>query len=94
MYANFIKARADLRRRKLQSAVITVVILLSSLASTLALNLLVESDAPYDHALAQANGAHLTGSFSADKVTVPLGASLAMTASPFPWWDEIDLTPQ
>jgi putative ABC transport system permease protein len=48
--------------------IIAVVILLSSGAATMALNLLVESDAPYDHAFAQANGAHLTLTFAADQV--------------------------
>jgi putative ABC transport system permease protein len=61
-------AWADLRRRKLQSAVIFVVILLSSLAATLALSLLVETDAPFDHAFAAAHGAHLNLIFSGGKV--------------------------
>src|SRR6185312_6886540 len=61
-------AWADLRRRKLQSAVIFIVILLSSLAATLALSLLVETDAPFDHAFAAAHGAHLTLTFAGTKV--------------------------
>jgi putative ABC transport system permease protein len=69
MSAVFTKARSDLRRRKLQSAVIAVVIFLSSASSTLALNLLVESDAPYDHAFEQVNGPHLTLRFAAGKVS-------------------------
>ena len=64
------KTAADLRRRKLQAMVIALVILLSSGAATLALSLLVESDAPYDHAFAQANGAHLTLRFAANRVTM------------------------
>jgi putative ABC transport system permease protein len=63
------KMWADLRRRKLQTIIITIVILLSSGAATLALSLLIESDAPYDRAFAQANGAHLTVTFAADTVT-------------------------
>jgi putative ABC transport system permease protein len=72
------KVRADLRRRKLQSIIIAFVILLSSGAATLALSLLVESDAPYDHAFAQANGAHLTLTFAASNVS---GAQLKRTVT-------------
>src|SRR2546423_10077752 len=72
------KTAADLRRRKLQAMVIALVILLSSGTATLALSLLVESDAPYDHAFAQANGAHLTLRFAANRVSV---AALRATAS-------------
>ncbi len=61
-------AWADLRRRKLQSAVIFTVILLSSLAATLALSLLVESDAPFDRAFAAVHGANLAMTFSGNNV--------------------------
>ncbi|MGI8610596.1 MAG: FtsX-like permease family protein [Candidatus Dormibacteria bacterium] len=64
-----VKATADLRRRKLQAAVVLVVVLLSSLAGTLALTLLVESDAPFDHAFTQANGAHLVMRYDASSAT-------------------------
>lgn len=60
MRAVLTKTVADIGRRKLQSLIIALVILLSSGAATLALSLLVESDAPYDRAFAAANGAHLT----------------------------------
>jgi len=69
MKAVFTKSVADIGRRKLQSLIIALVILLSSGAATLALSLLVESDAPYDHAFAAANGAHLTLTFAADQVS-------------------------
>ncbi len=61
-------AWADLQRRKLQSTIIFIVILLSSLSATLALSLLVETDAPFDRAFAAANGAHLALTFSGGKV--------------------------
>jgi putative ABC transport system permease protein len=61
--------RGDLRRRKLQSAVVASVVLLSTLAGTVALDLLVESDAPFDQAFAQANGAHLTLHFDTSRVS-------------------------
>ena len=63
------KSLADLRRRKVQTAVIALVLLLSSLSATLALTLLVESDAPFDHAFQQARGAHLTMTFAASAAT-------------------------
>ena len=69
MKAVWTKVAADLGRRRLQGLIIAVVILLSSGAATMALNLLVESDAPYDHAFTQANGAHLTLTFAADQVS-------------------------
>ncbi|HEX3721452.1 MAG TPA: FtsX-like permease family protein [Nitrolancea sp.] len=80
----------DLRRRKLQGSVIFIVILLSSLAATLALSLLVESDGPYDHAFAAANGAHLSLLFDSDRVSPAALASttsvpgVLATAGPFP----------
>lgn len=72
------KTLADLSRRKLQSIVIALVILLSSGAATLALSLLVESDAPYDHAFAQAHGAHLIITYAANRASP---AQLKATAS-------------
>ncbi len=89
MKAVFTKSVADIGRRKLQSLIIALVILLSSGAATLALSLLVESDAPYDHAFAAANGAHLTLTFAADQVSVAqLGATASahgVTAVAGPW---------
>jgi len=89
MSAVLSKMGADLRRRRLQSLVIAVVIFLSSGAAALALNLLVETNAPYDRAFAQVNGAHLTMFFAADKVTAAQVARTAaapgVTASVGPW---------
>src|SRR5437763_16959238 len=78
MNAVVTTGRSDIRRRKLQTVVIAFVILLSSGAATLALSLLVESDAPYEHAFAQAHGAHVMVTCAADKVTQ---ARLRATAS-------------
>ena len=50
---------AAVRRHKLQTAIVAIVVFLSSLTSTLALTLLVETDAPFDRAFAQTQGAHL-----------------------------------
>jgi putative ABC transport system permease protein len=69
MSAVIRKSLADLARRKVQTVVILFVVFLSSLSATLALTLLVESDAPFDHAFQQAQGAHLTMTFAASAVT-------------------------
>lgn len=94
MSAVIRKSLADLGRRKVQTAVILLVVFLSSLSATLALTLLVESDAPFDHAFQQAQGAHLTMTFAAATVTESelraRGANSAVSAfaGPFkvlPW---------
>jgi len=89
MNAVLTATRSDLRRRKLQTFVIAFVILLSSGAATLALSLLVESDAPYEHAFAQANGAHVTITYAASQVsTARLRATASVhgvTAAAGPW---------
>lgn len=78
MNAVLRKCLADLRRRKVQTAVIALVLFLSSLSTTLALTLLVETDAPFDRAFEQAEGAHLAMSFSASAVNA---AQLQSTAA-------------
>jgi len=83
------KMLADLRRRKVQTAVIAMVVFLSSLSATLALTLLVESDAPFDHAFQQAQGAHLTMTFAATAVTEAelraTGQAAGVSAFAGPW---------
>ena len=69
MSAVLQKSLADLRRRKVQTVVIALVLFLSSLSATLALTLLVASDAPFDRAFDQAQGAHLSITFAASAVT-------------------------
>jgi putative ABC transport system permease protein len=89
MSAMFRKSFADIRRRRLQTSVITLVTILSALASTLALNLLVESDAPYDHAFEQANGPHLVLTLDgarasvADLATTKRAAGVVQAAGPW-----------
>jgi putative ABC transport system permease protein len=82
-------ALADLRRRKLQTWVIAFVILLASGAATLALSILVETDAPFDHAFAHANGAHLVIAYDAHKVSAAQLRATAtapgVTAAAGPW---------
>ena len=78
MSAVLATALRDLRRRRLQTTVVALVVLLSSLAGTVALDLLVESDAPFDHAFAATAGAHLTLHVDSTHVTA---ARLRSTAS-------------
>src|SRR5260370_7784939 len=63
------KVLSDVRRHKLQTAIVGFVVFLSALTGTLALTLLVETTAPYDHALAQVNGAHLLVWFESNLVS-------------------------
>jgi putative ABC transport system permease protein len=83
------KTLADIRRRKVQTAVVALVVFLSSLTATLALTLLVETDAPFDRAFNRVQGAHLFVAFDAKQVTqtqVRATASLAaVTAAAGPW---------
>ncbi|HVS04643.1 MAG TPA: FtsX-like permease family protein [Candidatus Dormibacteraeota bacterium] len=89
MSAVLRKTLADMRRRKVQTAVIALVLLLSSLSATLALTLLVESDAPFDHAFQQVQGAHLTMTFAASAVTEAelrtTGRASGVSAFAGPW---------
>src|SRR3954469_6677435 len=82
------QAIAHLRRRPLQAAVLATVLCLASGAATIALDVLVESQAPYDNAFAQANGAHLVvdydGRLTADELTATTKAP-GVTASAGPW---------
>jgi putative ABC transport system permease protein len=75
-----MKALAGLRRRRLQAGVIAAVVVLATTAATMALDTLVESQAPYDHAFAEAKGAHLV----VDYRTSLTGAQLASTAAVTP----------
>jgi putative ABC transport system permease protein len=83
------KTLADIRRRKVQTAVVALVVLLSSLTATLALTLLVESDAPFDRAFNRVQGAHLFVAFDTKQVTetqVRATSSLAaVAAAAGPW---------
>src|SRR5437660_8114838 len=90
MSATIRKTLADLRRRKLQSTIILLVVALASFAGTLALSLLVEVSGPFDRAFQQANGAHLVMSFDSRRVSLQQVAATAalpaisQAAGPFP----------
>src|SRR5207237_2252630 len=77
MSATIRKTLADLRRRRLQSTIILLVVALASFAGTLALSLLVEVSGPFDRAFQQANGAHLVMSFDSRRVSLQQVAATA-----------------
>jgi putative ABC transport system permease protein len=82
------KTLADLRRRRLQTAVLAVVLFLASGAATLALSVLDASRAPFEHAFANANGAHLVIDYAGSVDEPQLAATTAtdrVTASAGPW---------
>lgn len=83
-----MKALADLGHRRLQAVVIAAVLVLATASATIALDTLVESQAPFDRAFAAANGAHLVVDYNAD-VTAEQLASTAhaapVTGSAGPW---------
>jgi putative ABC transport system permease protein len=88
MSAVLIAILADLRHRRLQTFVIALVVLLTSGAATLSLSLAVESDAPYDHAFAQARGAHLIVGYSGSVSPALLARTASapgVTAAAGPW---------
>ena len=70
-------AAAAIRRRRLQTAIIAVVLALATLAATVALDILVGSQAPFDAAFNAANGANLVMTFNGG--TDP--SAIAATAS-------------
>jgi putative ABC transport system permease protein len=69
-------ARTGLTGRRVQAIVIGLVVLVSTAASTLALGLLVDSNAPFDHAFATQRGAHVTAAVNAAQAS---SARLAAT---------------
>ncbi|MEY9846600.1 ABC transporter permease [Streptacidiphilus sp. MAP5-3] len=82
--------RAGVRRRRVQTAVTGLAAMMAVTASVLGGSLLVASNAPFDHAFAQQNGAQLVVQFdsakaSADRVGATAHvAGVTATAGPFP----------
>jgi putative ABC transport system permease protein len=63
MRAIFVKALADLRRRRLQAAVIFLTVLFSMAAGTMAVTLMAQTRDPYQAAFEKQRGAHLQVAF-------------------------------
>ncbi|AKJ10865.1 hypothetical protein ABB07_12820 [Streptomyces incarnatus] len=90
MSAVWRASRAAVRRRRLQTAVIGAVVLVSSVALVVALGLLDVASGPFDRIFGQAHGAHVVATFDATKVTRTRLARTAhrpgvrASAGPFP----------
>lgn len=80
---------AGIRRRRLKGIAIAGVLFIATGAATLALTVVVESQAPYDRAFAAAEGAHLVIDFDATRTDAASVATTAMssgvTAAMGPW---------
>ena len=80
-------ARGGLSGRRVQTMVIGLVVLVSTAASTLALGLLVDSNAPFDHAFAAQRGSEVTATAQASTAQLAATAHLpgvTAAAGPFP----------
>ncbi|WP_283135835.1 FtsX-like permease family protein [Rhizohabitans arisaemae] len=77
MSAVWRAARAALRRRKVQSAALGIVVFSSTLAAMVSLGLIEASSGPFDRAFARQHGAHVTAVFDPAAVSA---AQLARTA--------------
>ena len=80
-------ARGGLSGRRVQAVVIGLVVLVATAASTLALGLLVDSNAPFDHAFAAQRGSEVTVAAQASPAQLAATTHLpAVTAAagPFP----------
>ena len=80
-------ARGGLSGRRVQAVVIGLVVLVATAASTLALGLLVDSNAPFDHAFAAQHGSQVTAAATASPVQLAattLMPGVTAAAGPFP----------
>jgi len=80
-------ARGGLSGRRVQAMVIGLVVLVATAASTLALGLLVDSNAPFDHAFAAQHGSQVTATTSASAAQLAATTGLpgvTAAAGPFP----------
>ena len=83
------KTIADLRSRRLQTVVLATVLFLASGAATLAMSILIESNAPFERAFERANGAHLVVDFQpsvseAQMLATASAAPVISSAGPWP----------
>ncbi len=75
-------ARGGLAGRRVQAVVIGLVVLAATAACTLALGMLADSNAPFDHAFAVQHGAHVTATVTARQAPVTPSGVTAV-AGPF-----------
>ncbi|MFF1720761.1 ABC transporter permease [Streptomyces sviceus] len=82
--------RSGVSRRRVQTVVIAIATMMAVAAAVVAGSLMVVSNAPFDHAFAEQNGAHVTAEFDPAKVTDgQLGATgksdgVTESAGPYP----------
>jgi putative ABC transport system permease protein len=82
--------RSGVGRRRVQTVVITLVVMIAVTAAVLGGSLMVASSAPFDRAFSQQRGAHLTAQFDATKTTAAQlsasaqAAGVSAAAGPFP----------
>jgi putative ABC transport system permease protein len=77
-------ARGGLTGRRVQTAVISLVVLAATAACTLALGLLVDSNAPFDHAFTAQQGAHVTATVTPSaQAAAARPAGVTAVAGPF-----------
>lgn len=82
------KTFADLRRRRLQSFALALVLFLAAATATLALDVLVASHDPFDRAFDAASGAHLVVEYDGtipDAQLASTAAAAGVTAAAGPW---------
>ncbi|MFF4186634.1 FtsX-like permease family protein [Streptomyces sp. NPDC001691] len=90
MSAVWRASRAAVRRRRLQTSVIALVVLVSSMALVVALGLLDVASSPFDRLFGAARGAHVVATFDAAKTSADQVARTAhrpgveAAAGPFP----------
>jgi putative ABC transport system permease protein len=93
----FRAVRGGVTRRRVQTVVIGLVILVSTAASTLGLGLIVDSNGPFQHAFAVQHGAHLVATIDSARATnTQLAATgrlpeVTAAAGPYP---EVSITPR
>lgn len=82
--------RSGVGRRRVQTVVVALVVLIAVTSAVLGGTLLVASDGPFDRAFAQQHGAHLTAQFDAARSTTARleasgrAAGVTASAGPFP----------
>ncbi len=89
MKAVIVKAIADLRRRRIQAAVIFLTVLLAIATGTMALTLMSQTRNPYQAAFEAQKGAHLQVSFHASTdpqllATTPAIIGATAAGGPYP----------
>src|ERR1700746_2696861 len=81
--------RGGIARRRVQTVVVALVVLISTASTVVALALVVNSEAPFDHAFAAQRGADIAATIAPDVGAVSLArtahlAGVTAAAGPYP----------